>query len=83
MGCRDLQGCYQLQGAASQLCLLEPKVIILKGYSSHNTIILPSVHKLSITCFGQCCCGHHQGGYNLSEKLYRYDITQISPPYPH
>ena len=24
----------------------------------------------------ECCCGHHQVGYNSSEKLYRYDITQ-------
>jgi len=30
----------------------------------------------STTCFGQCCCGHHQVGYNLSEKLYRYDKTE-------
>jgi hypothetical protein len=29
VGCRGLQGFYQLQGASSPLCLLEPKVIIL------------------------------------------------------
>jgi len=52
------------------------KVIILYGYSGHNTAILSAVHNLSTTCFGQCFCGHHQVGYNLSEKLYRYDITQ-------
>jgi len=30
----------------------------------------------STTCFGQCCCGYHQVGYNFSEKQYRYDTTQ-------
>jgi len=29
VGCCGLQGFYQLQGASSPLCLLEPKVIIL------------------------------------------------------
>jgi len=66
----------RLQGASSLLCLLEPKVIIVQGYSSPNTTILSGVYNLSTTCFGQCCCGHHQVGYNLSDKLYRYDITQ-------
>ena len=58
--------------------LLEHKVIrvILLGYSSNNTTILSSVYNLSTTCFGRCCCGHQQVGYNLSEKLYRYDITE-------
>jgi hypothetical protein len=69
-----------LQGASFLLCLLEHKVIILWWYCSHNTTVLSSVYNLSTstTCFGQCCIGHHQVGYNLSEKLYRYDITQNS-----
>jgi hypothetical protein len=58
------------------LCLLEPKLITVPVYSSHNTAILSGVYNLSTACFGHCCCGHHQVGYNLSEKLYRYDITQ-------
>ena len=62
----------RLQGASSLLCLLEPKVIIVQGYSSPNTTILSGVYNLSTTCFGQCCWGHHQVGYNLSEKLYTY-----------
>jgi len=31
---------FELQGASSPLCLLEPKVVILYGYSSHNTTVL-------------------------------------------
>ena len=75
---------YSSSNSSSPLCLLEPKVIILQGHSSHNTIILPGVYNLSTstTCFGQCCCGHHQVGYNLSEKLYRYDITQNEISFP-
>jgi len=65
-----------LESPVVEISLLEPKVIILRGYSSHNTDILSAVYNLSTTCFGQCCCGHHQVGYNLSEKLYWYDITQ-------
>jgi len=39
------------------------------------TTIVSAVYNLSTTCFGHCCCGHHQVGYNLSEKIYRYGTT--------
>jgi len=51
----------------------KPKVIILEWYGSHNT----GLYNLSTTCFGQCCCGHHQVGYNVSGKLYKYNTEQI------
>jgi len=59
------------------LYLLEYKVIILQGCSSHNTTTLSAIYNLSTTCFGQCCCGHHQVAYNLSEKLYGYNREQL------
>ena len=51
------------------MCLLEPRVIILSGYSSRNTTVLSGVYNLSTTCFGHCCCGHLQSFlYSFSDK---------------
>jgi len=48
-----------------------PQVMILQGYSGRNTTTLSGVYNLSpTTCFGHCCCGHHQVGYNFYQRSY-------------
>ena len=47
-------------------------VIILKGYSSHNTTISSDVYNISTTCFDHCCSDHLQVGYKffIREAVY-------------
>ena len=71
---------YFLQGASSPLCLLAPKVIILQGYSSHNTTIISGVYNLSTTCFGQCCCVHH---HNCPVLCHIYLASMLNCIHPH
>jgi len=51
------------QIASSPLCLLEDVAVVTQLYArcTYNLSV-------STTCFGHCCCGHLQVGYNFCQR---------------
>jgi len=48
----------------------EHKETIMHGHDRHNTTLLPIIHKMSNTCFGQYYFWPSSGRFNYRRKLH-------------